>query len=78
LANTGWDATKALLSFWGEPFMSRSAGRDVTRYIVRVDGSSGLIECFGDLERAWRADGRDPALGSSHRFDSRDSHRWSF
>lgn len=54
LAEADGDATEALLSFWGEPFMSSAAGRDVPRYIFRVDGSSELIARFVDLERTYR------------------------
>ena len=53
LAEADGDATEALLSFWGEPFMSSAAGRDVPRYIFRVDGSSELIARFVDLERTY-------------------------
>jgi hypothetical protein len=55
LAETDTSITEALLSFWGEPFMSSAAGRDIPRYIFRVDGSSELIARFVDLERNHRA-----------------------
>lgn len=54
LAETQDEVTEALLSFWGEPFMASAAGRDVPRYIFRVDGSSELIARFVDLERTYR------------------------
>lgn len=62
LAETDSSATEALLSFWGEPFMSSAAGRDIPRYIFRVDGSSELIARFVDLERTHRA-ARRPGTG---------------
>lgn len=54
LAEVDGNVVEALLSFWGEPFMSSAAGRDVPRYIFRVDGSSELIARFVDLERTYR------------------------
>lgn len=62
LAETDSSVTEALLSFWGEPFMSSAAGRDIPRYIFRVDGSSELIARFVDLERTHRA-ARRPGTG---------------
>lgn len=47
-------ATEALLSFWGEPFMSRTTGQQVPRYIFRVQGSSDLIAQFVELDRRHR------------------------
>lgn len=44
----------ALLSFWGEPFMSRSTSRDVPRYIFYVDENSELITRFREIERNYR------------------------
>ena len=35
--------TEALLSFWGEPFMSRTHGAQVPRYTFRIAGHSDLI-----------------------------------
>lgn len=54
LSENAEDAPEALLSFWGEPFMSGATGRDIPRYIFRVDESSELIARFVDLERAYR------------------------
>jgi hypothetical protein len=65
LAETDSAALEALLSFWGEPFMSSAAGRDIPRYIFRVDGSSELIARFVDLERSHRA-ARRPPTGNDH------------
>ncbi len=42
-------ATECLLSFWGEPFMSRRVGRHVPRYIFHVTGHSELIERLAEL-----------------------------
>ena len=36
-------AVEAHLSFWGEPFMARSTGRQIPRYIFHVQGHSELI-----------------------------------
>jgi hypothetical protein len=46
--------TEALLSFWGEPFMARTAGRDVPRYIFHVQGHSELVTRLLELERKYR------------------------
>jgi hypothetical protein len=45
---------EALLSFWGEPFMSRQADRQVPRYIFHVQSGSELIERLIELERLAR------------------------
>ncbi len=45
---------EAQLSFWGEPFMSRSTGRDVPRYIFHVQPHSELIPRLVELERTYR------------------------
>lgn len=47
-------ATEALLSFWGEPFMSRTTAKQVPRYIFRVHGHSELVTQFVELERQHR------------------------
>ena len=49
--------TECLLSFWGEPFMSRRVGRDVPRYIFHVTGHSELIERLVELDREHRLSG---------------------
>lgn len=46
--------TEALLSFWGEPFMSRATGKQVPRYIFRVQGHSDLVARLVELERQYR------------------------
>lgn len=43
--------TEALLSFWGEPFMSRATGQQVPRYIFRVQAHSDLVARLVELER---------------------------
>jgi len=47
-------ATEALLSFWGEPFMAQTTGKQVPRYVFRVQGHSDLIAQFVELERQHR------------------------
>ncbi len=45
---------EALLSFWGEPFMSRSTGQDIPRYIFHVLEHSELIIRLREMERNYR------------------------
>ena len=45
---------EALLSFWGEPFMSRATDRQVPRYIFRIQSHSDLIPRLVELEREHR------------------------
>lgn len=47
-------ATRALLSFWGEPFMARSSGRDVPRFIFLLESESELVPRLIDLARDYR------------------------
>jgi hypothetical protein len=47
-------ATECLLSFWGEPFMARDAGKDIPRYIFHVQGHSELVSRLLELERRYR------------------------
>lgn len=42
---------EALLSFWGEPFMAQSTGKDVPRYIFHVHKHSELLPHLMELER---------------------------
>lgn len=51
LAETSEGATEAHLSFWGEPFMAHTPGRNVPRYIFHVLGHSELIGRLTDVER---------------------------
>jgi hypothetical protein len=45
---------EAQLSFWGEPFMARTTGRDVPRYIFHVHAHSELIAQLVELDRRYR------------------------
>jgi hypothetical protein len=56
-------ATTALLSFWGEPFMARSSGRDVPRYIFIVHAHSELIPRLVDITRDYRLKAPAPTPG---------------
>jgi hypothetical protein len=47
-------ATRALLSFWGEPFMARSSGREIPRYIFLLQNGSELVPRLLDLARDYR------------------------
>jgi len=53
-------AMEAHLSFWGEPFMSRSTGQQIPRYIFHVQGHSELIGRLVELQRHYRS-GSAPA-----------------
>ncbi|MFN8559619.1 MAG: hypothetical protein U0531_20520 [Dehalococcoidia bacterium] len=46
--------TEAHLSFWGEPFMARTAGRHVPRYIFHVQRHSELIARLAEIQRLYR------------------------
>lgn len=48
------DRRECLLSFWGEPFMARTSGRDVPRYIFHIQGHSELVSRLVELERKYR------------------------
>jgi hypothetical protein len=58
--NPASGGTEALLSFWGEPFMSQATGRDVPRFIFHVQKSADLIPHLVELERRLSAE-RGPA-----------------
>jgi hypothetical protein len=45
-------AAEALLSFWGEPFMSQSTERNIPRYILHVQAHSELITQLVELDRS--------------------------
>lgn len=47
-------AVEAHISFWGEPFMSRSRGGNIPRYIFHVQGHSELIARLVEMERHYR------------------------
>jgi hypothetical protein len=42
---------EALLSFWGEPFMAQSTGRDVPRFIFHVQRDAELLPHLVELQR---------------------------
>jgi hypothetical protein len=44
-------AAEALVSFWGEPFMSQSTDRNIPRYILHVQGHSELMTQLIELDR---------------------------
>ena len=54
LAGNAAGKTEAQLSFWGEPFMGKSAGRSVPRYVFHVLDHSPLIGHLVDIEREHR------------------------
>ena len=43
--------TEALLSFWGEPFMAQTTGRDVPRFIFHVQKNAELLPHLMELAR---------------------------
>lgn len=43
---------EALLSFWGEPFMSKDTRRDIPRFIFHVQKGSELLPHLVELSRA--------------------------
>jgi hypothetical protein len=43
--------TEALLSFWGEPLMTRSTGRDVPRFISYVHSNAEILPHLVELQR---------------------------
>lgn len=43
--------TEALLSFWGEPFMARTTGQDVPRFIFHVQSNSEILPHLVELQR---------------------------
>jgi hypothetical protein len=45
---------QGLLSFWGEPFMSRSTGQDIPRYVFKVLAHSELIVRLTEMARSYR------------------------
>lgn len=46
--------TECLISFWGEPFMARTVGRDVPRYVFHVQSHSELVSRLVELVRSYR------------------------
>lgn len=48
--------SEALLSFWGEPFMARTLGKQIPRYVFWIHAHSDLVAQLVDLERQHRMD----------------------
>ena len=48
---------EVLMSFWGEPFMSRTTERDVPRYLFHVQSHSELVTQLRKLELSYRLPG---------------------
>ena len=44
--------TECLLSFWGEPFMAKSEGQNIPRYVFHVQSQSELVGRLVDLVRS--------------------------
>ncbi len=49
--NQSSGGAEALLSFWGEPFMAQTTGRDVPRFIFHVQKNAELLTHLVELER---------------------------
>ncbi|MCW9088403.1 MAG: hypothetical protein OQK54_02605 [Gammaproteobacteria bacterium] len=47
------NGTEALLSFWGEPFMAQTTGRDVPRFIFHVQKGAEILPHLVELERSY-------------------------
>lgn len=55
ISNIGLDKkVEVLLSFWGEPFMSKTVGRQVPRYIFHLLPNSELIAPLAEMVRHYR------------------------
>ena len=55
LAETSPDGKEeALVSFWQEPFMSRTLGRQIPRYVFHIQAHSDLVVRLRELERSYR------------------------
>ncbi len=48
------EATEALISFWGEPFMSEAMGQSVPRFVLHVHAHSELLPYLKELVRSHR------------------------
>ncbi|MDO8682237.1 MAG: hypothetical protein Q7N50_01975 [Armatimonadota bacterium] len=58
LAATGTEGKEeALVSFWDEPFMSRSPGKQIPRYIFHIQADSSLVARLREIERGYRLTG---------------------
>lgn len=56
IAETGDGREEALVSFWGEPFMARTASKGIPRYIFYIKKHSDLVPRLRELERSYRID----------------------
>ncbi len=54
------EKTEALLSFWGEPFMAKSTGHDIPRYVFHVQSHSELVARLSEMERGYRLESKLP------------------
>lgn len=55
IGRTGTDGKEeALVSFWDEPFMSRSPGKQIPRYIFHIQAHSSLVARLREIERSYR------------------------
>lgn len=55
LAKTGSEGKEeALISFWDEPFMSRTPGKQIPRYVFHVQAHSDLVARLREIERGYR------------------------
>ncbi len=45
---------EALVSFWQEPFMSRTLGKQIPRYVFHIQPHSDLVARLRELERSYR------------------------
>ncbi len=46
--------TECLLSFWGEPFMARSSGHNIPRYVFQIQSHSELVNRLVEVVRNHR------------------------
>ncbi len=51
------DKEEALVSFWGEPFMSMIPGKQIPRYVFHVQAHSGLVARLREIVRSYRLAG---------------------
>lgn len=55
LAQAGVEGKEeALVSFWDEPFMSRTPGQQIPRYIFQIQANSSLVARLREIERVYR------------------------
>lgn len=51
------DKEEALVSFWGEPFMSMIPGKQIPRYVFHIQSHSSLLARLREIERSYRLTG---------------------